>query len=320
MTAPRYINHISPIIFSGPYRLQDTKLFLFAVEADQKKVQASVDSFFLEVLEGSNISYKAFTSHVALGAAYMDAISTDPFTQTIFGGFPETDYAVWIPLLKYVNGWPVGIYWFMSVVLVDNPLAIVTGREVYGFQKNQGQFAPPDKPDGPVNFSASAWSLETYSPTSRVKLFPLFELIKTGQPAKRAGLLNKIIKGTEELVGLIEDDWTRGAESMANMSGFVQYFHRNLKAGVVPMVFLKQFRSATNPQEACCRAVIETSFTITELTKVAAIEDEYQFNYSTNATYDFLEDYGVTNHNLLDLNFEIDMSFNLPNGVQIYPK
>jgi len=318
--SPRYINHVSPIVFDGPYSLLDTKLFLFPVKGDKQKIQASVDSFFEPILKDSHIKYQVMSSYLAIGVSYMNAVSANPEVQKIFGGFDETDYASWVPLLKTVRGVPVGIYWFMSFVLVDNPFAVATGREVFGFQKNQATFDPPNKPDGPVDFKASAWSLETYSPESRVKLRPIFELCKTNQAASSKHTIKELDPGHTSLLESMESDWDGLAKGFETAEVMVESLYKSLFLSEVPMVFLKQFRSATDTSEACCQSVVETMFKITEGPKISLITDQYQLTFGPNATYNLSEQYGLESGCLIDLSIEVDMSFDLPAGKIVYPK
>jgi hypothetical protein len=96
-----------------------------------------------------------------LFASIQQLKSVEP-PDSALGWMTEGDVAFWVSVAQLdptgAASRPRGLTWFLPYIFVDNPLALTTGREVYGYPKEQGTFVIP-----------RAWTMRTSSasiPTS----------------------------------------------------------------------------------------------------------------------------------------------------------
>jgi hypothetical protein len=108
------------------------------------------------------------------------------------GTVDETLASFWIPLVKTRNGSKTDrkLRMFISHILVNNPVSLYTGREVYGFAKALGRFSPenglnqPSGRLGPIRVEAFGGN---FNP-GRIVWHPLLDLTPVRQ--------RPVVKGT----------------------------------------------------------------------------------------------------------------------------
>ena len=60
----------------------------------------------------------------------------------------EEQVAIWVPVIAHRGGGILpSLGWFVPYMWVDNPLSLAGGREIYGFNKNQGLIELPGDGD-----------------------------------------------------------------------------------------------------------------------------------------------------------------------------
>ena len=160
------------------------------------------------------------------------------------GWMSERDFGVWVPVVR--NG---RIGWYLPYVFVDNVAAMVTGREVFGFFKQQAVLTMPPTPRAPGMFAIDALVIPTFSPTSQAQNLRLLTITTT--QAAPAGSWGSVREAADAIKGILPAgiSWWQLVENLVE----------DLVTGDVPMVFLKQFRDATDPTKACYQAVIEAN-------------------------------------------------------------
>ena len=69
----------------------------------------------------------------------------------------EEQAAIWVPVVVHRGDGllPCSLGWFVPYMFVDNPLSLAGGREIYGFNKNQGLIELPGEDGaGPLKVHA----------------------------------------------------------------------------------------------------------------------------------------------------------------------
>lgn len=278
MTLPDYIAHGGDLVFAPPFAQNGTTMYTFLVAADYGALTRLVDSQLNAVTTragaraggtaGGPTIYKPLLPMAAVVCANItQGFSTAP-ADADKGWNGEFDFGVWIPVVAGTvqdGTWKPGrISWYLPYVFVDNPAAMATGREVYGFFKQTATLIMPSSPAAPGRFSIDALVIETFTHSSQAQILRLLTVSSreatvapeppagghwTGvRDATRAlwGQLKRVFFDSASAAGLAVSAW----DVLENLL-------EDLVTGDVPMVFLKQFRDAVEPGKACYQAVIE---------------------------------------------------------------
>jgi hypothetical protein len=252
---PGYVDSdIGLPVFRGPYLQQDTEMAVLFFYADSERLSALCDRYLTAPGEGQT-KYVPLMSHVAVVFADMRATSGDARDRLV-GRLPETEVSFWIltVAMKKVGGVfvPDHLAWFLPFLFVDESNVIATGREVYGFNKQAGQFQKPSSIQRP-EFTLDVMGIKDFKPEAEGQLERLLEVRQADQAAgeessgrwyswehARAAI-------TPELLKTLATDAKNKATEIATL----------LVTHQMRLVFLKQFRDAANTQQACYQAIIE---------------------------------------------------------------
>jgi hypothetical protein len=164
-------------IHTPPFQLEQTQCYGYWLKADKATLQASVDAYLNEGLP-DNICYKVLAGQVLASLVVIGHLDCAEPPQSNQGWMQERDFAFFIVLarLERVAGvWlPRQLVMLPVFLMVDNPLAVSTGREVYGFPKSVAQITvPASGTNDPV--SVTTLVLQTF--TRNTQLSPL-EIIR----------------------------------------------------------------------------------------------------------------------------------------------
>jgi hypothetical protein len=233
-----------------PLMLEGATMYSFVVPADLAALQAVCDQQ-LNAVAGAG-TYQPLLPMVAIVCANItDSFSTVP-PDSDKGWMSERDFGVWIPVVRDGK-----IGWYLPYVFVDNVAAMLTGREVFGFFKQTATLMMPPSPGAPGVFSVDALVIPQFSPESEAQVLRLMTLTSTTDAPAPAGSWSGVKDAFEDvwgkLKGMIGD--VRGLP--ISMWDLLKNALAELVTGDVPMVFLKQFRDATDPTKACYQAVVE---------------------------------------------------------------
>lgn len=236
---------------AAPLQLNDATMYSFCVGADFAQLQAVVDQQ-LNAVAGPG-TYKALLPMVAIVCADIaDSFSQVP-PDSEKGWMSERDFGIWIPV---VRGTTIG--WYLPYVFVDNVAAMVTGREVFGFFKQTANLMMPPSPKDPGAFSVDALVIATYSPESQAQVLRLMTLTTTeAAPAPAGSWAGDVKKAFEDVFSAVKTMIGDVKEMPISTWELLKNGLEEAITGNVPMVFLKQFRDATDPTKACYQAVIE---------------------------------------------------------------
>ncbi len=159
----------------------------------------------------------------------------------------ELDFGFLIPLLATPPDGAARIVTLAPYLWVDTELACRAGREIYGYPKAEGTLGMPEG-DGGV-FSVDGMVAEPGA-GSGAGSWVTRRLVEARPTAKAPRAVGDARGPAELLVALFADVLGAGLAELAGSAG-------DLAAGVVPMVFLKQFRDVADPTRACYQAIVE---------------------------------------------------------------
>jgi hypothetical protein len=155
----------------------------------------------------------------------------------------------------------VEVFFYNPYLFIDNPVAMLTGREVFGFHKQAGWITlPADGAPSPI-FSADAFGTAGCGPDAEWKQQPHLKRAGSQELESPAALqdLGAVIRRVAEEMpedALLYPGWPALLE-----------FARALAGGWAPLGFLKQFRDIENGALACFQAICSAQAQMTRFRK-----------------------------------------------------
>lgn len=258
MTLPPYIDFGVVISTPPPVVSTGADLLTVVLDGDAAKLDALVERVLNVPMKGtkSQDQYRAIGSTVILQLGSVGEIrSGPPFDQA--GSARETQASIWVPVVAGHQMGPVfmaerfGI--FCPYLFVDNPMSLVGGREVFGYPKSGGRFAPADASGDDITVRVFGGD---FGPSNTAQWHPLLRVRKD---TLNAGPPGQVISGAAAIVKAL----TPALLSAPPLDGILPdpaattAFLSELQAGRMSQVFLKQFRDVADGQRACYQQVVE---------------------------------------------------------------
>ena len=273
---PRYVDYPGQATFPGPISLADTTMWAFLLEADLALMQAWCQTMF-DLPSGGAVRVVPLTGHMLMSVVDIGK-----------GTFPEADYmgwsqerelTFWIPAarLEERDGVLVATKFdlVMPYLVLDNPVAIASGREIFGYMKQKGWIGlpgDPGQPDGTL--SVDLFATKAFGAASEEQRQRLLTLSPAGQrPGARSASFSEAAGRLHAFLRPDIEQWHPGLAFGAD-------FLANILAERVPQLFLKQFRDIADTRGACYQAVTET---MGEITRFDSFPDILQFHMQLEA-------------------------------------
>lgn len=246
-----YVDRSTELAYGFPYTFKDASAHCFLVQADYGKLTDLCTRYLNDPSGGKMSCAPAMPTLLLAFIHYPWATPTLPPGDTP-GSFSYNELAIWMLVAdrnrnarkKSVD--PRDAFmWYLPAVYVDDPYALIAGREIYGFPKALGKVAIPPAPgalavDVPVLLPAGE-----SGPRSRrlMELAPKAGGV-TPDGKWQAGACPSALS---LLQGLKLGDM---AAALGNLPIFDLFSGTNL-------VCLKQFRDGANVDEACHQRLVE---------------------------------------------------------------
>ena len=238
-----------------PYDFPEITMMSFRLPATVANLQALCDKYLnIGTLEDRGFEYRALFGFVDMELVTYPKMmfAQEPFSRWGFASQQELYFRFFVWKFISLGGilFPDPIpELFFPFMFVDNSWSMTSGRAVLGFPKVMVQFDPtPVLNANPLNITASALVLKTFSPTTKLDWQPIVEIkpsTSTAAPKAAPG-------------GLWPWDGASGRIRISVLDHLLQ-----LLLAAIPNAFstvqLKQSRE--RPNEACYQAVVSTPFT-----------------------------------------------------------
>ena len=290
---PRFVSTGDRIDAWGPYLQQGTILHNFCIDGDKDKIQQKLDTMFAEP-SGGVVRYHPITSKLFLSVAEIARIIPQNPVDYQHGGVPEIDVTIWAIAHREGAG-PFELRWIPLFLSVDSAWAMATGREVYGFPKEIGQFKfdpqTPDPADGRT-FLIDAFAIPHFSPASTPAWLPLFEIrpiVGEDVHDEPKGLWNKLEHFAAGAVERLGEEVVDVALRIASEKAIA----RAINGEAVVLPFLKQFPDVTDPTRACYQAIVEAPTTINDFRKGGITTPNYHITVHSYDTHPFFKELGI---------------------------
>ena len=255
MKGPAYLSRGGEQVFEPPYVAEGVQFFGFVVKAGQNQLQQICDQY-LNGPSGTNdfAPLLPFVMFVFNKLERMYAANPSPDQNR--GWYSEQEGAVWMLVWDKTRLTPL---WYHPYMVVDSSYAMAMGREIYGFPKEIGWFNVPDGPNSPKSMHVDTVVVKDLNANCQAKRKRLFRARIAAGGRNETGATYKEVKDLKQLAKLMANQLNIAPHIGAGMLD-------TLLSVPIPMVFLKQFRDAVRPSQACFQSVQTAQ---TQMTSVA---------------------------------------------------
>lgn len=318
-------HYVNPLGLKGspqPFVCQNMNLYGFILEGDIAQLGALCDHWF-NTPAGGQVRYVPLSRYVMLSFANLQRLYSQnpPFKDTFW--MPEQEVSFWVLVAavhRESSVWVADrLAWFNPYMFVDNPVAMIAGREVYGIPKQFGWFRMPvSGPPEDADFSLEAIGVTQFSADAEARRMPLLEVTHRGTMEGAQADKWESIEAAFEAIRLLtigtEEIVLPGPDLVVNLiEGLI---HRE-----VQMVMLKQFPDIANGEYTAYQAIVEAPVTVTHYRGGQPIPAQYDLQLHPAASYPFATDLGLK---LVDgrmqpkLAFWLNYDFELGTGREVW--
>jgi uncharacterized protein with NAD-binding domain and iron-sulfur cluster len=286
---PNFLYPAGSVLMHPPLQLKNSQMYGFFVKGDIAKLQATVDAT-LTAVAGGEMRFQVFSPFVMLTFTKVHkAFSTWPSDEAKGWG-EEVDIITWVMVGQIDKGASTisRIFFYPCHIFVDSCMALINGRELFGYPKYQCEYEMPEPGQPARHFSLSAQGFQPFSPESKLSLHPLLEVNATTERhgmRKIGGLLELIEEGIEliaaNLPATLELD-KLGWEQIAGM----------LRHPGCEQIFLKQFPDASGIK-AVYQAIVAAPAKVNAVHAVEVFEDDYEVTLHEFASFPLHESLGL---------------------------
>jgi hypothetical protein len=305
---PAYVDYPSVQTLPGPIAFTNVRMSAFYLAADGSTLQALCDRLiaapsggrvqFTPVLPSVIMSFTEFPHSVFVNFADRGVATERELSFAIPGIFTRFDGQIPVE---------IGFALFMPFLVLDNPVALMTGRENYGFFKQTGRIGLPDDP-GSAGFSADVYGCPSYSPAAKWGQQRLITLQRVAEaaPGPALGLpWPDPMAAARNLAAAMQA--AAGGETLAP-AAFPDFL-----TGSLPQIFLKQFRDIADGTRACYQAVALARYRVTRLIRVS-VEDRYAIDLQALDSTRVAAALGLAPATETGLGMRVEMDMQLENG------
>jgi len=322
---PRYVDR--GLVFPQPVICKGLQLYGFVLKADVDKLRALCNAYLNDPAERT-VNFEPLSPYVLLSFATMANVSSGshagdpPYDER--GGTKEVEVGIWVPIYDskiQKKAGQVVPQLFVPYMFVDDPWALIIGRETFGLPKEQGWVTIP-RDLSKESFVLDAVAIEKFDPkakASRAKILEVrpVEPVPGKKPAH--GIAKQIQVAFQEFETLLKGD----PRAIENEIATVVDFIRTIGSYEVPrttLVVLKQFRDIVDGTKACYQAIAEAPVKITKLQSIQWL-GEFTLELAAFESHPIQDDLGlelVAGRQRVIVAFFVKCDYELNNGHVIF--
>lgn len=274
----------------------DTEVYMFLLPADYGKLREICDQQLNLMPKGPDQTvYRPVGPFVVL---YASKLINYPYGDPI-AYVPELDYGIWLPVFAGKEKGPLfvpeRVLTYSPYIWVDNGLALIGGRTVYGFAKEIATMTPfPSDPKHATRFSMKTQVVKTYGPDQPAQDLRLIDVQR-----KEMSILEELRglwQGVESVLDAFEESVSRLLSGHAEVPVPSFQSIRDLISSMtfgMRMVFLKQFPDAPDATRACYQAIVETDVPITGGLSGGWLSGEYSIDIYRYQSHQIVKTLGL---------------------------
>lgn len=309
---PRFVEHSGSATFAGPITLNQTRMWAFLLEGDLTKMTAWCQAMF-DTPSHSAVQVLPMSSFMMMTVV---DIGVGRFTDAPqMGWSKERELTFWVPVVRVEDrdGMKVATHFNMAMpyLVLDNPVAIASGREIFGYFKQAGQITCPGDPGNPAGLAVDLFATKAFGADSEEQYQRLLDLIPTtSQPGILSEAAQTFEGGAKALWSMLSADAQRWYPSLQLGEELLS----DVLQRKIPQLFLKQFRDVADGNRACYQAITEAPGYVTRFDSLPQLT-EYQMVLHDLASSPVAADFGIApQQTVLGATFEYDMTI-LPGSV-----
>jgi uncharacterized protein with NAD-binding domain and iron-sulfur cluster len=303
---PKFVEHNGSATFAGGIELNQTRMWAFLLDADRDKLTAWCQAMF-DTPSGGAVRVLPLTAHVMMTVV---DIGKGRFTQADYMGWSkERELTFWIPAVRVEQQGTrlvaTHLDLTMPYLVLDNPVAIASGREIFGYFKQSGRIACPGDPGNPDALAVDLFATRTFGRDSEEVYQRLLTMTPVARRESKAmAEVEGFASGARALFGHVSGGH---AEWHASMGLSIDIIARLLQEQV-PQLFLKQFRDVADGNLACYQAITEAMGQVTRFDSVPHLT-EYDMVLAHLDSSPVATDLGIApRQRVLGAEFEYDMA------------
>ena len=136
---PPYVEHGGDISGRHPAQATNIRMFTFTIEASRQHIDEYCRRMFNEPSLGTQ-HWQAMGDYLLVNFIDIPSLrSADPAEKWL-GIVAERELAIWMPIVDVRHH---RMAWAIPYIFVDSDMALVGGRETYGFPKQLGKITMP---------------------------------------------------------------------------------------------------------------------------------------------------------------------------------
>ena len=176
---PPFLYPLGSPLMHPPLALDQACLYGFWVAGDLAALQASVDRT-LNACSRGQMHFTVLTHYVLLSFARISHAHSAYPVDVVKGWGKEVDIVTWVMIgcSKPGDAWP-SFYAYPLHIWVDDCMALINGRELYGYPKYECLYAMPAPQEPPTTFRLAAKGFQPYAPETELAMHPLLDLDAT---------------------------------------------------------------------------------------------------------------------------------------------
>ena len=303
---PKFVEHPGVANYPGPITLNQTKMWAFMLKADRAKMTAWCQAMFDAPSNGA-VRVLPLSSYMMMTVV---DIGTGRFVDAPqMGWSAERELTFWIPAvrIKEQNGKSVAIALAMTMpyLVLNNPVAIAAGREIFGYFKQAGHIALPGDPGHDQTLTVDLFATKAFGTGTEEMYQRLLTLTPTlTQPSLLSDAARTFAGGAKALYHLLaahDRDWHASL-------GLTENVLSDLLQEQIPQLFLKQFRDVADGTRACYQAITQANGHVTRFDSFPQMT-EYAMNLESLASSPVATDFGIApQQSVFGAEFEYDMT------------
>ena len=296
-------------------KLGQSEMYGFFIRGDMARLQATVDGT-LTAVAGAKMSFKVLSPFVLLTFTRVRHAHSDWPADRAKGWGEEIDIVTWVMVGQVNRGESrvSDVFFYPCHIWVDDCMALINGRELYGYPKYQCEYTMPAGDEPPTRFTLAAKGFQPFSPDTPLAMHPLLE-VDAVDPGRQHRLLGSLEDLIEQSIQLMEANLPAVLE--LDKAGWEQVV-KMLRGMEVEQIFLKQFPDAAG-RKAVYQALVAAPAKVTAVRHVKLLGDEYRCLLHRFDSFPLDQTLGLAiGEQQAILPFHLSLDFEVPAGRELY--
>jgi hypothetical protein len=279
MPLPPFIELPGSSVYQHPFPLNGMNGQALLLHADYEQLRRTTD-IWLNSVAGSEYRYVPLLPFVICNPVWINRIEWTPAGQ---GWMRESDFNFAYTVACFKGRELSHVAMAQAYLVVDNPLTVSSGREIFGFRKVFGTMEYLAGTYQPV--AASTWVRKETSPDAEVELAEVARILPP--PGWPAATRNADWEDLKQLAELAIGDLV--LDAMTAVLHLIELF----RSQNMTVAYLLQLRDVEYPTSASYQAILESPMQITKLHGAWFLPPGYKVQLTNYPSYPLISDLGI---------------------------